>query len=253
MFSKSIFPCFRTGQIQIWDQVTMRLLEKFSLPNSLSFLSVQPSTERTLDMERLQREAVSLREQIQEEQRRRSSRVLDLQEQLRGIEGLYKNMLGWESILKFLTVAVVAVERIYIDVDNLRAVLRTRSSIASFEVWTIWSEQKNTHSHHCGLEPTHVWFVFGGLVPSQSNQLYTRIMENGMVRSKKMVWTLVYCCDISCCFGGWICPVVSFLYTQMDRFVLRTDESAYSGEDLQGFLLPLNLCVFGKQALSQKG
>eukprot|EP00434_Breviolum_minutum_P002431 symbB.v1.2.002148.t1/scaffold116.1/size325063/5 len=38
-------------------------------------------------MERLQREAVSLREQIQEEQRRRSSRVLDLQEQLRGIEG----------------------------------------------------------------------------------------------------------------------------------------------------------------------
>lgn len=171
-----------------------------------------------------------------------------------------------------------AVERIYKDVDNLRAVLRARPAIASFEVWTIWSEQKNTHSHHCGPEPTHVWFVFGGLVPSQSNQLYRRIMENGMVRSKKMVWTLVYCCDISCCFGGWICPVVSFPYTQMDRFVLRTDasfslcsmdmccpnrstsymgytdESAYSGEeDLQGFLLPLNLWVFGNQALNQKG
>lgn len=108
-------------------------------------------------MERLQREAVSLREQIQEEQRRRSSRVLDLQEQLRGIEGLHQNKLGWESILKFMTVAFVdAVERIYIDVDNLRAVLWTRSSIASFEVWTICSEQKNTHSHHCGPEPTHV-------------------------------------------------------------------------------------------------
>ena len=51
------------------------------------------ATERTLDMERLQREAVSLREQIQEEQRRRSSRVLDLQEQLRGIEG-YQKMSG---------------------------------------------------------------------------------------------------------------------------------------------------------------
>lgn len=31
LFSKSVFPCFRTGQIQIWDQVTMRLLERFSL------------------------------------------------------------------------------------------------------------------------------------------------------------------------------------------------------------------------------
>lgn len=49
-----------------------------------------------------------------------------------------------------------AVERIYKDVDNLRAVLRARPAIASFEVWTIWSEQKNTHSHHCGPEPTHV-------------------------------------------------------------------------------------------------
>ena len=38
-------------------------------------------------MERLQREAVSLREQIQEEQRRRRSRVSDLQEQLQRLEG----------------------------------------------------------------------------------------------------------------------------------------------------------------------
>ncbi|CAL1149963.1 unnamed protein product [Cladocopium goreaui] len=42
---------------------------------------------RNLDMERLQREAVSLREQIQEEQRRRRSRVSDLQEQLQRLEG----------------------------------------------------------------------------------------------------------------------------------------------------------------------
>eukprot|EP00438_Fugacium_kawagutii_P024185 Skav213507 [mRNA] locus=scaffold656:13431:16169:+ [translate_table: standard] len=41
----------------------------------------------TLDMERLQREAASLREQIQEEQRRRQSRVSDLQEQLHRLEG----------------------------------------------------------------------------------------------------------------------------------------------------------------------
>ena len=31
LFSKSVFPCFRTDQIKIWDQVTMRLLERFSL------------------------------------------------------------------------------------------------------------------------------------------------------------------------------------------------------------------------------
>lgn len=31
LFSKSVFPCFRTGQIRIWDQVTMRLLERLSL------------------------------------------------------------------------------------------------------------------------------------------------------------------------------------------------------------------------------
>lgn len=42
---------------------------------------------RTLDMERLQREADSLREQIRDEQRRRQSRVSDLSEQLRGVEG----------------------------------------------------------------------------------------------------------------------------------------------------------------------
>ncbi|CAK9108949.1 Hypothetical protein (Fragment) [Durusdinium trenchii] len=59
-------------------------------------------------MERLQREADSLREQIRDEQRRRQSRVSDLSEQLRGVEGQNRQLQMQLSQLQLHTTSKVS-------------------------------------------------------------------------------------------------------------------------------------------------
>ena len=77
------------------DEVRHRRLNRVSTCVTSRLRSLATLTEldsvcfRTLELERLAREAEGLREQIREEQQRRQSRVADLTEQLLGVQGCH--------------------------------------------------------------------------------------------------------------------------------------------------------------------